>query len=155
MIATIVALSIIFLLLLFMWIAIGKEPGPGAADTAIVYERAYDDHDFSLLYDLSGDEMRDGLRRERFINAKRAVLGDHTPSKHERAVIHVDTTVAGNQAALVVTSVTSGTSHVRNNVMLEKRANGWVVVGYTLRPDTGDDSAADGGERSAESTQDG
>jgi hypothetical protein len=135
-IALIVALSIIVALLFFMWIAIGTEPGPNAADVAIAYERAYDDHDFSLLYDLSGDEMRDGLRRERFVAAKRAALGDHTPTKDERATISVDTTVAGHQTALVVTSVTAGAHHVRNNVLLEKTANGWVVVGYTLRPDS-------------------
>lgn len=136
MIALIVALSIIVALLFFMWIAIGKEPGPSPADVAIAYERAYDEHDFTLLFDLSGDEMRDGLRRERFVNAKRAALGDRVVSKHERASITVDTMIAGHQTALVVTNVTSGAHHVRNNVLLEKTANGWVVVGYTLRPDS-------------------
>jgi hypothetical protein len=135
-IALIVALVIIVALLLFMWISIGREPGPSSADVAIAYERAYDDHDFDLLYELSGEEMRDGMRRERFVKAKRAALGENTKAKHERATISVDTTVAGNQTALVVTSVTSGAHHVRNNVMLEKTSNGWVVVGYTLRPDT-------------------
>jgi hypothetical protein len=154
-IALVVALTIIVGLLVFMWISIGREPGPSAADVAIAYERAYDDHDFDLLYELSGEEMRDGMRRERFVRAKRAALGARAPGKHEQATISVDTTVAGHQTALVVTSVTAGAHHVRNNVLLEKGSNGWTVVKYTLRPDTADDSAATGGERSAESTHDG
>ena len=136
MIPLIVALTIIVALLFFMWISIGREPGPSAADVAIAYERAYDDHDFDLLYELSGEEMRDGMRRERFVKAKRAALGERGPATRERASIVVDTTVAGHQTALVVTNVTAGAHHVRNNVMLEKGSNGWVVVKYTLRPDS-------------------
>jgi len=136
-IALIIALVVIVGLLFFMWISIRREPGPGAADVAIAYERAYDDLDFNLLYDLSGEEMRDGLRRERFVRAKQSALGDaRTRGKHPRAQVTVETTIAGHQTALVVTSVTSGDAHVHNNVVLEKRANGWVVVGYTLRPET-------------------
>jgi hypothetical protein len=43
--------------------------------------------------------------------------------------------VHGHQTALVVTRVAAEGGLVHNNVMLEKRSNGWVVVGYTLRPD--------------------
>jgi hypothetical protein len=32
--------------------------------------------------------------------------------------------------------VSTGDGSVRNNVVLERRANGWLVVGYSLRPDT-------------------
>ena len=40
----------------------------------------------------------------------------------------------GNQSALVVTRVTAEGTSVRNDVLLERRANGWTVVGYSLRP---------------------
>jgi hypothetical protein len=62
---------VIFALLVFMWVSIGREPGPGPADVAIAYEHAWDHLDFDLLFDLSGDELRDGMRRDRFVAAKR------------------------------------------------------------------------------------
>lgn len=133
MVILIVVLVIAFGLLLFMWIAIGREPGPGPADVAIAYERAWDDLDFELLYELSGDEMRDGMRKPRFIATKKAAYA----GKHTRlgAHVQVDNAVVGNQTALIVTSVEAEGATVHNNVMLEKRANGWVVVAYSLRPD--------------------
>ena len=39
------------------------------------------------------------------------------------------------------TSVDAADGSIRNNVMLEHRSNGWVVVGYSLRPDAETDSA--------------
>ena len=36
-------------LLVLMWVAIANEPGPGPADVAIGYERAWDELDFGLL----------------------------------------------------------------------------------------------------------
>ena len=142
MIPLIVILAVIFGLLVFMWVSIAREPGPSAADVALAYERAWDELDFSLLYDLSGDEMRDGMRRERFIAAKRAAYqkaGSHAPIG---ADVEVETSISGHQTALVVTKVASGDSAVRNNVMLERRSNGWVVVGYSLRPDSEADASA-------------
>src|SRR5262249_9158408 len=66
-IALILVLAACFGLLVFMWVSIGREPGPSAADVAVAYERAWDDLDFSLVYDLSGPEMRDGMHRDRFV----------------------------------------------------------------------------------------
>lgn len=133
MVILIVVMVIALGLLVFMWIAVGREPGPGPADVAIAYERAWDDLDFDLLYELSGDEMRDGMRKPRFVATKRAAYA----GKHTRlgVRVHVENSVVGNQTALIVTSVDAGDTQVRNNVMLEKRANGWVVVAYSLRPD--------------------
>ena len=139
MIALVVSLSICFVLLIFMWVSIGREPGPSAADVAIAYERAWDDLDFSLLFDLSGDELRDGLRCEEFIATKRAAY----EGKKGRlgAKVEVDTSVVGHQTALVVTRVTfHREGNVRNNVMLEHTSNGWKVVGYSLRPDSETDA---------------
>src|SRR5436305_9037106 len=101
MVILIVVMVIVFALLVFMWISIGREPGPGPADVAIAYERAWDDLDFDLLYELSGDEMRDGMRKPRFVAAKKAAYA----GKHSRlgAHVHVDNVVVGNQTALIVT----------------------------------------------------
>ena len=132
----VIAMIIVGLLLLFMWISVGREPGPGASDVAIAYERAWDELDFSLLYDLSGAELRDGLRRDQFIAAKRAAYADAEKNRRIGAEIVVETAVAGQQTALVVTRVAAGGGSVRNNIMLDHSANGWLVIGYSLRPDT-------------------
>jgi hypothetical protein len=137
-IALIVGLVALFALMVFMWVSVGREPGPGPADVALAYERAWDELDFGLLFDLSGAEMRDGMRRDRFIAAKRAAYAAAGAGARARlrTDVEVDTSVAGNQTALVVTRVGLEGDSVRNNVLLEKRTNGWVVVGYSLRPDT-------------------
>lgn len=131
-----IALAIIALLLLFMWIAVGREPGPGPSDVAIAYERAWDELDFGLLYDLSGPELRDGMRRERFIAAKRSAYANTHTKGRIGARIGIETSVAGKQTALVVTKVVADGGAMHNNVMLDHTANGWVVIGYSLRPDT-------------------
>jgi hypothetical protein len=132
----VVALVVIALLLLFMWISVGREPGPGPSDVAIAYERAWVELDFDLLYDLSGAELRDGLRRDQFIAAKRAAYADGAKNARIGARIGVETSVAGNQTALVVTKVVADGGALRNNVMLDHTSNGWVVVSYSLRPET-------------------
>jgi hypothetical protein len=130
----VVAGCIVAALLLFLFVAFARETGPGAADVAVAYELAWDQLDFSLLYDLSGAELRDGMRREPFIAAKRAAYGDHDRSRIG-AQIDVDTAVTGNETALVVTRVAHAGSAVRNNVLLERRHGTWFVVGYNLRPE--------------------
>ena len=128
-----VAIGIIVLLLIFMLYAVAHEKGPGAPDVAIGYERAWDELNFGLLWDLSGPELRDGLRRDQFIEAKRKAYANvHRNRVAEK--IEIDTFVEGNQSALVVTRVTSEGTTVRNDVLMERRANGWTVVGYSLRP---------------------
>jgi hypothetical protein len=138
----VVALVVLFGLLVFMWIAIGREPGPGPADVAIAYERAWDELDFDLVYDLSGDPMRDGLKRPRFVAAKQAAYERSGARGRLGATITVDTAVTGNETALVVTRVEANDTVMRNNVMLEHSANGWLVVGYSLRPDAPSESPA-------------
>jgi hypothetical protein len=100
---------------------------------AIGYERAWDELNFGLLWDLSGEELRDGLHREQFIEAKRKAYANAEPRGRVAERIEVDTFVEGNQSALVVTRVTAEGTHVRNDVLMERRANGWTVVGYSLR----------------------
>ena len=122
---------IILALVVVLWIAFAKDPGPGPADVAIAYEKAWDRLDFDLLFDLSGDELRDGLRREQFVSAKRsAYAGAHQPLD---AQIVVDDVVATDQTALIATRVATAEGSVQNRVLLERRANGWLVVGYSIR----------------------
>lgn len=132
----VIALAIILALLFFMWVSVGREPGPGPSDVAIAYEKAWDELDFDLLFDLSAAELRDGMRRDQFIAAKRAAYADAEKNKRIGAKIVVETAVAGHQTSLVVTRVEAEGGAVRNNVMLDHTANGWVVIGYSLRPDS-------------------
>jgi hypothetical protein len=129
-----IALGVIFLLLIYLFFALAHERGPGAPDVAIGYERAWDELNFGLLWDLSGEELRDGLHRQQFIEAKRSAYANAEPRGRLADSIVVDTFVEGNQSALVVTCVTAEGISVRNDVLMERRANGWTVVGYSLRP---------------------
>lgn len=130
----VIALVAIFGLLVFVWIAVGKEPGPGPADVAIAYETAWNELDFDLLFELSGTELRDGLRKDRFIAAKRAAYERGDVHKRLDARVAVETSVKGHQTSLVVTRIEADGT-IFNNVMLERRSNGWVVVSYALRSD--------------------
>jgi hypothetical protein len=134
-----IAIGVIVALLGFLLFAIAHEKGPSAPDVAIGYERAWDELNFGLIWDLSGPELREGLRRDQFIAAKRQAYANEA---HGRVAerIEVDTFVEGSASALVVTRVTGEGASVRNDVLLERRANGWTVVGYSLRPA----NAADG-----------
>jgi hypothetical protein len=128
-----IAIGVIVALLGFLLFAIAHEKGPSAPDVAIGYERAWDELNFGLLWDLSGPELREGLRRDQFIEAKRAA---YAHEMHGRVAEHIDieTFVEGSKSALVVTRVTGEGTSVHNDVLLERRANGWTVVGYSLRP---------------------
>jgi hypothetical protein len=132
----VVAVVLVFVLMVAVWIAVGIEKGPAPADVAIAYERAWGDLDFALLYELSGDELRDGLRRDQFVAVKRAAYARSEDAARLAASIDVETSVVGHETALVVTRVSTDDGSVRNNVVLERRATGWLVVGYSLRPDT-------------------
>ena len=130
----VIAIGVVVVLLGFLFFALAHERGPGAPDVAIGYERARDELNFGLLWDLSGEELRDGLRRDQYIAAKRQAFATAVPRGPLADRIEVDTFVEGNQTALVVTRVAAEGTSVRNDVLLERRANGWTVVGYSLRP---------------------
>ncbi|MFM8972324.1 MAG: hypothetical protein ACKOOG_06730 [Actinomycetota bacterium] len=137
MILLVVVAVVLTALMAFSWVAVAREPGPGPADVAIAYERAWDNLDFELLYHLSGEELRDGMRRERFVRVKRAAHDRAGTPVRLGTPIDVESSIAGNVAALVVTRIGSADEAIRNNVTLERRANGWVVVGYGLRVEPG------------------
>jgi hypothetical protein len=128
-----IALVVVFALVVFLWVAFGREEGPGPVDVAVAYEHAWLRADFDVLFDLSGDELRDGMRRERFVEVQRATHAIET-APVLAAPVAVEEAVRANRTALVVTRVGEGSGAVRNNVVLEQRASGWTVVGYSLRP---------------------
>ena len=80
-----IAIGVIVALLGFLLFAIAHEKGPSAPDVAIGYERAWDELNFGLLWDLSGPELREGLRRDQFIDAKRHASGLERQRYHRGA----------------------------------------------------------------------
>ncbi len=126
------ALGFIGMLIMVMFVAVGKERGPLAADVALAYEGAWDRLDFDTLFDLSGPELRDGAKREGFIATKRAAYA-RVDRRRLAARIEVENVVETPDTALVVTQVTSGDTAVHNNVLMERRSGRWYVVGYSLR----------------------
>jgi hypothetical protein len=131
-VALAVAIILVFVLLGILWTAFAREKGPAPQDVALAYENAWDQLDFDLLYDLSGDELRDGLGRKQFIATKRAA---YESDRHGRlgAEVAVEESVSTGQTALIVTRVTTPDGSVRNYVMLEHRPAGWLVVKYSIR----------------------
>jgi hypothetical protein len=127
------ALGVIGVLIGILFIAIAKEAGPEPADVALAYEIAWDRLDFDTLFDLSGPELRDGAKRPGFIETKRAA---YQGVKRGRlaARIAVEKVVEAPDTALAVTNVSTADGDVHNNVLMERRAGRWYVVGYSLRP---------------------
>lgn len=130
-------LVIVAVLLGVLFVAIAREPGSDPADAALAYEAAFDRLDFALLFDLAGDELRDGLDRDRFVAAKRAAYAGVGDRRRLAGRVDVDRALVSGDSALVVTRVTSSDGEVRNDVRLERRGGRWVVVGYALRPPGG------------------
>ena len=128
------ALAVIAVLVGVLFIAVAKEDGPAPADVALAYEMAWDRLDFDTLYDLSGPELRDGAKRPGFVATKRAA---YTGVERRRlaARIAVENVTVAPDTALVITNVATGGGDVHNNVLMERRAGRWYVVGYSLRPD--------------------
>ena len=130
-----IAILVIVALLGFLFYAIAHEKGPGAPDVAIGYERAWDELNFGLLWDLSGEELRDGLRRDQFIEAKRAAYAKAEPRGRLAERIEVDTFVEGNQSALVVTRVSRrGHRACATTCCSSAARTAGPSSGYSLRP---------------------
>jgi hypothetical protein len=127
------ALGAIAILAGFLFIAVATEDGPAPADVAIAYELAWDRLDFDTLFDLSGTELRDGAKRARFIETKRAAYTGVPPGRLA-AHIAVENVVSAPDTALAVTNVSTTDTSVHNNVLMERRAGRWYVVAYSLRP---------------------
>jgi IS4 transposase len=128
--------GILVLVLMFsVVVAIAKDPGPGPEDVAVAYEVAWDRLDFESLFTLAGRELRDGLDRRQFIEAKRAAYANQTAMTGLEARVGVDDSAESGDAAIVATRVDlhdGGVVH--NRVDLARRNGRWEVVGYRLAP---------------------
>lgn len=133
MLVAIIGVAILALVIALV-VIVAIEPGPPAQDVAVAYEGAWDRLDFESLWDLSGDELRDGLGRRAYVDAKRAAYAGQDALGHLAGAVLVEHADIGRSVASVDTRLTlrDGTS-AQNHVELAKRAGKWVVVEYRLR----------------------
>jgi hypothetical protein len=143
MITAIVAVALAVLVLGFV-LAVAIDRGPPPGDVAFAYEQAWDHLDFTSLWALSGDELRDGLGRKQFVAAKEAAYANRRGLGNLARFIAVEDVGVRSSSAVVHTRVDlhdGGVAH--NEVHLVNRAGRWVVVEYRLRPDAGRGAGAD------------
>lgn len=150
MVTAIVGLVILALIIALV-VIVAMEPGPPPQDVAIAYEEAWDRLDFEALWNLSGDELRDGLGRREFVAAKRAAYAGHAALGNLAGDVVVEQAQVGEAIASIETRlVLRDGSTARNDLELTKRAGKWMVVGYRLHGSDVDASreSRERGERS-------
>ena len=131
-----ILLLLVFTLAISTWlvVAVGKMGTPGAADTAVAYEHAWDRLDFSTLWNLSGPGLRDGRTRDQFVRDKlaayqgesRGLAGLVRTVEPER--VDVNGPVARVLARL---ELHSGESLV-DELLLERIGPAWHVTAYHI-----------------------
>lgn len=132
MISALIAIAVLGLVIALV-VAVARDPGPPPDDVAIAYEDAWDRLDFETLWTLSGAELRDGMPRHEFVDAKRAAYHQQPELGNLAARVVVEHLDAGKHAALVRTRVEVRTGGVaRNEIQLASRAGQWVVIAYHL-----------------------
>ncbi len=135
MVIAIVAVIVVALALAFV-VAVAKDPGPSPQDVTMAYEQAWDHFDFASLWTLSGDELRDGLRREQFVATKESAYAQQRSLGHLARHVAVEEARIGESMATVRSRVDLHDGGVaRNDLRLVKRAGRWVVVEYHLHSD--------------------
>lgn len=135
MISVIVAVTI-FAVIVATIVLFARDAGPQPADIAISYELAWDRLDFDALWSMSGDEMRDGLDKRAYIDAKKSAYAGRADLGHLLERVDLDDVNVGIAHAHVRTRVTLHNGDVlHNDVMLTRRSSAWVVTGYALAPD--------------------
>ena len=135
-ISAIVAVTV-FAVIVATIVLFARDPGPEPAEIAISYELAWDRLDFEALWAMSGDEMRDGLDKKRYVAAKRAAyagrpdLGNLIDAgrPRRRRTSASDTRTCRTRVTL------HGGDVLHNDILLTRRSSAWVVTGYELAPD--------------------
>jgi len=133
-ISALVAVTV-FAVVIALIVLFARDRGPEPADIAVSYELAWDRLDFDTLWSLSGDELRDGLDKRRYLAVKSAAYAGRTDLGGLATRVDVDEATVGIGHAVVRTRVTlRGGESIHNDVALTKRNSAWVVTGYELAP---------------------
>jgi hypothetical protein len=135
-VAFVVAGVVIVGLCVALVVLVSVDPGPPPGDVALAYEEAWDHLDFEGLWSLSGDELRDGLRRPDFVAAKRAAYEQQTGLRGLADRVVVDAVSEGKRFAVVHTRVElRDGGRVVDAHQLAERGGRWLVIAYELEPD--------------------
>jgi hypothetical protein len=114
---------------------VAKDPGPTPIEIALGYEHAWDEHDFDVIYRLSGYELHDGMTKADWIAAQREAHPRGSALGHAvESVVAEDETREGDAAAVVTCRTLRDGTIAHNQVQLLRRSRAWEVVGYELRP---------------------
>ena len=136
---------IVLALALAVVVVIAKDRGPGPGEAAVAYELAWDYLDFESLFTLSGTELRDGLDRRGFIDAKRAAYAEQHALGGLVERVGIEQVASVRDAAVAITSVElHDQSVVHNRIELARRNGRWQVIAYRLEPSAHDVPRADG-----------
>ena len=135
MLTAIVGVAVAVLVLAFV-VAVALDKGPPPADVAFAYEQAWDHLDFSSIWALSGEELRDGLARKAFVAAKETAYEQRRGLGHLARSVEVEEIGVHGGSAVAHTRVDLHDGDIaRHEVHLAHRAGRWVVVEYHLRAD--------------------
>lgn len=122
-------LAVIFALV----VAVARDPGPDPTDVAVAYEEAWDRLDFDVLWTLSAAELRDGMGRRAYAEAKRAAYATRPELGGLAVAVEVEDAEAHKDLAVVRTRVVLRDGDVtRNELQLARRSERWSVVGYRM-----------------------
>jgi hypothetical protein len=133
-ISGLVAVAVLALVLALI-VIFARDTGPTPADIAVAYELAWDRLDFDALWALSGNELRDGLDKRSYIQAKSAAYAGRADLGYLAAHVEIDAETVGIAHATVRTRVLLLDGKiVHNDLAFAKQSSGWTVTGYQLAP---------------------
>ena len=113
---------------------LGRSEGPGPADTAVAYERAWDRLDFATLWQLSSPSLRDGRSRDQFVRDKRAAYRQEAGGLAElvRSVRPERVERRGPVARVFTRLELRDGQSVVDEMLLEQNGASWQVTAYHL-----------------------
>ena len=112
---------------------IGRGTDPGPADTAVAYEHAWDRLDFTTIWNLSSDKLRDGRTRAEFVAGKLAAYQhEGALARLVRSVRPEVVDVRGPLARVITFLELADGQTVRDEMLLEKVGSAWRVTAYHL-----------------------
>jgi hypothetical protein len=128
-----IVVVLVLALVLAVIIGIARDPGPAPADVAIGFELAWDRLDFSAVYQMMSDELRENLTRQEFVAAQSTAVAAGARVGHRVAHVSVETVEEGKGTSVVVTRLNlHDGDEIRHELGLVHR-DSWVVVTCALR----------------------
>jgi hypothetical protein len=115
---------------------LARSQGPGPAEVAVAYERAWDRLDFATVWQLSSPTLRDGRSRDQFVRDKQAAYREERGALAELVrSVRPERVEKRGPVARVLTRLELRDGHsVVDEVLLERDGAFWLVSAYHLAP---------------------